>query len=52
MKSIFVQIEERKSGVKVTAWYQDFDYAESRSHVYVTKKVFRNGSKKYPTCFF
>jgi arsenate reductase-like glutaredoxin family protein len=45
MEAIFVQLEEKKSGVKVTAWLQDFDYSESCHHVYVTKRVFRNGSK-------
>lgn len=45
MKALFVQIEEKKSGVKVTAWEQDFSYSESCNNVYTTKSVYRNGSK-------
>ena len=45
MKAIFVEIENKKNGVKVTAWEQNFLYQESCSHVYLTKKVYRNGKK-------
>jgi len=45
MKALFVQLENKKSGVKVTAWEQYFAYCESCRHVYLIKKVYRNGNK-------
>ena len=51
MKAIFVQIQERKSGVKVTAWWQNFLYEESRHHVYLTKNVYRNDKKSTVPAF-
>lgn len=51
MKAIYVQLEEKKSGVKVTAWEQNFLYDESCSHVYLTKKIYRNGEKSTVAAF-
>ena len=51
MKAIFVQIQERKSGVKVTAWWQNFLYEESRHHVYLTKNITRNDKKSTVPAF-
>jgi hypothetical protein len=51
MKAIFVQIEEKKSGIKVTAWEQEFLYQESCRHVYLTKSVYRNGKKSTVPAF-
>ena len=45
MKAIFVQLEEKKSGVKVTAWLQEFSYSESCHNVYLHKSIYRNGAK-------
>ncbi len=45
MKTLFIQIEEKKSGVKVTSWLQEFSYQESCHHVYVKKCVYKNGYK-------
>ncbi len=45
MKTIFVQLEEKKSGVKVTAWQQEFSYSESCHNVYLHKSIYRNGAK-------
>lgn len=45
MKALFVQIEQKKSGAKVTSWYQDFSYSESCRNVYVKKSVHKNGLK-------
>lgn len=45
MKALFVQIEEKKSGAKVTVWDQDFSYSESCNNVYVTKSIRKNGRK-------
>lgn len=45
MKALFVQLEEKKSGIKVTAWEQNFLYQESCHNVYLTKKVYKNGNK-------
>lgn len=45
MKATFVQIEEKRSGVKVTAWEQNFSYSESCNNVYMNKSVHRNGQK-------
>ena len=51
MKAIFVEIENKKSGIKVTAWEQDFLYQESCHHVYLTKQVYRNGNKSTVPAF-
>lgn len=51
MKAIFVEIETKKSGIKVTAWEQDFLYQESCSHIYLSKKVYRDGSKSTVAAF-
>ena len=51
MKAIFVQIEEKKTGVKVTAWWQNFLYEESRHHVYLTKNITRNDKKSTVPAF-
>jgi hypothetical protein len=45
MKATFVQIEEKKQGVKVTAWQQEFSYSESCHNVYLHKSIYRNGAK-------
>lgn len=45
MKALFVQIEQKKSGAKVTSWWQDFSYSESCRNVYVNKSVHKNGMK-------
>ena len=45
MKALFIQIEEKKSCVKVTLWLQKFSYQESCHHVYLQKDVYRNGYK-------
>lgn len=51
MEKLYVQIEEKKSGVKVTAWEQEFLYQESCRHVYLTKSVYRNGKKSTVPAF-
>lgn len=51
MKATFVQFETKKSGIKVTAWEQNFLYQESCSHVYLTKSVYRNGKKSTVPAF-
>ncbi|MDI3504950.1 MAG: hypothetical protein PWQ81_172 [Bacteroidota bacterium] len=51
MKAIFVEIEEKKQGVKVTSWEQNFLYEESCHNVYLTKRVFKNGSKSTVSAF-
>lgn len=51
MEALFVEIKEMKSGVKVTAWEQYFAYSESCRHVYLTKKVYRNGNKSTVAAF-
>ena len=51
MKATFVQFETKKSGVKVTAWEQNFLYQESCSHVYLTKKIYKNGEKSTVPAF-
>jgi hypothetical protein len=51
MKALFVQLEEKKSGIKVTAWEQEFLYDESCSHVYLTKKIYKNGEKSTVPAF-
>lgn len=48
MKAIYVQLEEKKSGVKVTAWEQNFLYDESCSHVYLTKKILKDIIRSKP----
>lgn len=51
MKALFIETEEKKSGVKVTAWEQEFLYDESCSHVYLTKKIYKNGEKSTVPAF-
>lgn len=51
MKATFVQFETKKSGIKVTVWVQEFLYQESCSHVYLSKKVYRDGSKSTVAAF-
>ena len=51
MKALFVQIDEKKSGLKVTAWAQDFSYEESAHHVYLYKDVYKNGSRSTVPAF-
>lgn len=51
MEAIYVQIEKTKSGVKVTAWDQEFTYEESCNHVYTMKKVRKNGKKSTVPAF-
>jgi len=51
MKALFAQLENKKSGVKVTAWEQYFAYSESCRHVYLTKKIYRNGNKSTVAAF-
>ncbi len=51
MEALFVQLENKKSGIKVTAWEQNFLYQESCKHVYLTKKVYRNGNKSTVAAF-
>lgn len=45
MRTLFVQIEKKATGAKVTAWTQDFSYSESCRNVYITKSVHKNGNK-------
>jgi len=51
MKAIFTQIQEKKAGTKVTAWWQNFLYEESCHHVYLTKNITRNGKKSTVPAF-
>jgi arsenate reductase-like glutaredoxin family protein len=51
MEALFVQLENKKSGIKVTAWEQNFAYSESCRHVYLTKKIYRNGNKSTVAAF-
>lgn len=45
MKALFIQIQQKESGVKVTSWLQEFSYQESCRHVYLQKGVYKNGHK-------
>lgn len=51
MEAIYYQLEKSKTGVKVTAWEQNFDYEETCGHVYLTKKVYKNGAKSTVTAY-
>jgi hypothetical protein len=51
MKAIFTQMQEKKAGTKVTAWWQNFLYEESCHHVYLTKYITRNGKKSTVPAF-
>lgn len=45
MNALFVQIESKKTGAKVTAWDQYFSYWETCGNVYTEKSVWKNGNK-------
>ena len=51
MKAVYYQFEKGKTGLKVTAWRQEFHYRETCGNVYLTKKIYRNGNKSTVTAY-